>query len=359
MPVQSRRLTCEEADAFGRELEALRLELVADLGQRDRDHIRSVIRLAHYSEAAGRLLLALGWDPVSFVVGVGALGMSKILENMEIGHNVIHGQYDWTKDPALDSRAYEWDMPCPADDWRHSHNYEHHTFTNILGKDRDIGYAWLRVFPEQPWRPRHLAQPLLVVGLAFAFEWGIATHDLRIAELFEGKAGLGDLPLRARPFVAKATWQVAKDYVFYPALALWNAPRVLLGNVLANVVRNLWAFGIIFCGHFPEGTSVFDEQETHNETRGQWYVRQLNGSSNIEGGRWFHILSGHLSHQIEHHLFPDLPASRYPEIAPRVRALCAQYGQRYRTGTFRQQLTSVGRRLLTLAFAKTVHHPPE
>ena len=30
-----------------------------------------------------------------------------------------------------------------------------------------------------------------------------------------------------------------------------------------------------------------------------------------------------LSHQIEHHMFPDLPAARYPEMAPRVREICA------------------------------------
>lgn len=346
----SKDLTLDESEAFGRELDALRREVVADLGQRDVDHIRAVVRAAHHSEAAGRLLLAFGFDPLSFALGVAALAVSKILENMEIGHNVMHGQYDWTHDPALDSRAYEWDLPCPADAWRRSHNYEHHTFTNVLGRDRDIGYAWLRVCPEQPWRPRHLLQPAVALGLALAFEWGIATHDLRIAELLDGKVGLGEVARRARPFAVKATWQIVKDYMFHPALAWWNAPRVLAGNVAANVVRNVWAFAIIFCGHFPAGTRVYDEAEARHESRGQWYLRQLNGSANIDGGRWLHVLSGHLSHQIEHHLFPDLPASRYPELAPRVRALCARHGQRYGTGSLARQLGSVARRLVTLAW---------
>ena len=350
MNVASKTLTEEECDAFGRELDALRREVVADLGQRDVDHIRAVIRASHRSEAAGRLLLAFGVDPLSFALGVGALALSKILENMEIGHNVIHGQYDWTHDAALDSRTYEWDLPCPADDWRHSHNYEHHTFTNILGRDRDIGYAFLRVCPEQPWRPRHLAQPVIALGLALGFEWGIAMHDLRIAELLEGEARLGDVVRRARPFAVKATWQLVKDYLFHPALAWWNAPRVLAGNLAANVVRNLWAFAIIFCGHFPEGTRFYDEAEARDESRGRWYVRQLNGSANIDGGRWLHVLSGHLSHQIEHHLFPDLPASRYPELAPRVRELCARHGQRYGSGSLGRQLGSVVRRLVGLAW---------
>src|SRR5262249_33908470 len=159
---------------------------------------------------------------------------------------------------------------------------------------------------EQPWRPGHLAQPLAAFWLAFAFQWGVGTHALRLDEVWSGSQSLSELRRRARPFLAKAGWQLLKDYVFFPALAIWNAPRVLLGNLLANTTRNLWAFAVIFCGHFPEGVRVYDEDETRDESSGQWYLRQLGGSANIEGGRWFHLLTGHLSHQIEHHLFPDL-----------------------------------------------------
>jgi linoleoyl-CoA desaturase len=347
-------LTDDQAEAFGRELDALRSEFVADLGERDVSHIRRVIRAAHYGEAVGRLLLHFGIGPVSFVAGVSALALAKILENMEVGHNVMHGQYDWTRDPALDSRRYEWDIVCTGDDWRHSHNYEHHTFTNILGKDRDIGYRWLRVCPEQPWRPAHLAQPLVALGLAAAFQWGVGMHDLRIDELLDGKQSPAKFAGRARPFAVKAAWQLFKDYGFYPALAGLNAPRVVAGNLVANLARNVWAFSVIFCGHFPDGVEVFAEKEAQHEGRGRWYLRQLRGSANIEGGRWMHLLTGHLSHQIEHHLFPDLPAARYPEIAPRVLEICARYGQPYGTGSFARQLGSVARRLLRLSLPTRV-----
>src|SRR5262249_28935565 len=187
MTTPSKTLTRDEADAFGRELDALRHEVVASLGQRDVDHIRDVIRLQTGAETAGRLLLHFGLGPVSFVVGTTALGLDKILENMEIGHNVMHGQYDWTRDPALDGRMYEWDNVCAGDDWRHSHNYEHHTFTNILGKDRDIGYMLLRVSEEQRWLPAHRWQPLSALLLAINFQWGVATHDLRVDDGSTGK----------------------------------------------------------------------------------------------------------------------------------------------------------------------------
>ena len=340
----------ERAESFGRALDALRDEVTADLGERDVAHLRRVTRTMHGLAVTGRALLHFGIGPVSFVLGSVALGVSKILDNMEIGHNIMHGQYDWTRDPKLDGKNWEWDTSCDGDHWRHSHNYEHHTYTNIVGKDRDVGYDLLRVSDVQPWRPAHLAQPIAAVLLALLFEFGVAVHDLHFREMLSGKMSKEERRRRALPFLRKAGFQLFKDYVFFPALALANAPRVLLGNLIANVIRNVWSFAIIFCGHFPDGVSMYSEEETRGETRGQWYVRQLRGSANIEGGSLFHVLSGHLSHQIEHHLFPDLPASRYPELAPRVRALAEAHGFSYNTGSFARQLGTVARCIVVKAF---------
>jgi len=346
MRTTSKVLSPEEIESFGREIDSLRERLAADLGSRDVDHIRNVIRAARYGEVAGRALLHFGPGPVSFALGVAALATAKILENMEIGHNVMHGQYDWTGDPDLDSRTYEWDTVCTGDAWRRSHNFEHHTYTNILGKDRDVGYGLLRMSAEQRWVPAYLGQPLYALALALGFQWGVGAHDLRLEEFLAGKRPLAELPERARPFLRKAGWQLFKDYAFFPALALWNAPRVLTGNLLANLIRNMWAFGIIFCGHFPDGVRVYrEEEETREESRGAWYLRQLAGSANFEGSRLFHVLSGHLSHQIEHHLFPDIPAARYPEIAVSVREICERHEQVYSTGSFWEQFGSVVARI--------------
>ncbi len=341
-----RPLTDAEADAFGREIDALRTETIASLGAADVEHIRKMIRLVRYSEAGGRALLHLGIGPITFVLGTSALAAAKILENMEVGHNVMHGQYDWTGDPALDGRTYEWDTSCTGDDWRHSHNFEHHTFTNILGRDRDIGYGLLRITDQQKWRVQHLVQPISAAILALLFQWGVALHDLRITETLAGRQSPDELRRRAKPFLKKAGWQLAKDYAVAPALALWNAPRVFAGNLLANSIRNLWSFAVIFCGHFPEGVSIYRDVDVAAESRGRWYLRQLTGSANIEGSRLMHVMSGHLSHQIEHHMFPDLPAARYPELAPRVRAICEKYGQPYCTGSFSAQLGSVAKQIL-------------
>jgi linoleoyl-CoA desaturase len=252
-------------------------------------------------------------------------------------------------DPALHSQTYEWDNVCDGEHWRHSHNVEHHTHTNVVGRDRDVGYGILRLSDAQPWRPVHLGQPVINAVLALLFQWGVGLHDIRVDEVWEGTVSREELRRRLRPFLRKAARQVFKDYVLFPTLALGNAPRVLVGNLAANLVRNVWSYLVIFCGHFPDGVRMYTDEETRDETRGDWYVRQIAGSCNFEGGRLVYVLSGHLSHQIEHHLFPDLPAPRYEQIAPRVRALCERYGLPYNTGSLWRQYATVLRRIVRYA----------
>jgi len=343
------QLTPEQLDAFGRELDAIRERVVADLGERDADYIRRIIKTQRGLEIGGRLLLELGFLPPAWLAGTAALSVAKILDNMEIGHNVMHGQYDWMNDPAVNGQAFEWDTACPAEQWRHSHNYVHHTHTNILGKDRDIGYGILRMSEDQRWHPYYLGNPVYAVLLALLFQWGVALHDLEVERLHSGKESWGDKREMLQAIWRKGRRQALKDYVLFPLLAGPGAPFTFAGNLTANAVRNVWAFTIIFCGHFPEGTHEFTEEETEGETRGQWYFRQLLGSANLTGGPLFHIMSGNLSHQIEHHLFPDLPGHRYAELAVEVREICARYGLPYNSGPLRRQFGSVVKKIVKLS----------
>jgi fatty acid desaturase len=109
---------------------------------------------------------------------------------------------------------------------------------------------------------------------------------------------------------------------------------------------------IIFCGHFPEDVQEFSIEETKAETRGMWYFRQILGSANLTGGKLFHILSGNLSFQIEHHLFPDIPAHRHAEISAEVREICGRYGVPYNTGPLPKQFATVVRKILRLALPR-------
>ncbi|MCE4267452.1 fatty acid desaturase family protein [Rhodococcus globerulus] len=342
-------LTYDQVEEIGRELDAIRDRTVASLGAEDREYIYRIIKAQRGFEVAGRGLMYLGFLPPVWLAAVGALSISKILDNMEIGHNVMHGQYDWMREPGLNSEVFEWDTVCPSDQWRHSHNYMHHTYTNILGKDRDIGYGILRIDPAQKWNPYYLGNPVWAFALMMLFEWGVMMHDLEIENVLAGKRKWYDVKPLIKGWWKKAGKQVLKDYVIFPALTGPLFVTTLAGNVSANLVRNVWTYSIIFCGHFPTGVQSFTEDETAEETRGQWYVRQMLGSANIQGSPLFHIMSGNLSHQIEHHLFPDLPAHRYPQIAPEVEALCAQYGLPYNTGGFWKQIGSVWGKIFKFA----------
>ena len=342
-------MTPEQVEAFGEELDALRQRLLDDLGERDVSYIRRVIRAQRALEVAGRGLLFLSILPPAWLGGVGALSLSKILDNMEIGHNVMHGQYDWTGDPTLSGKEFEWDTACPSEQWRHSHNYMHHTFTNIVGKDRDIGYGMLRMSEDQEWQPYYLGNPVYAALLALFFQYGVAMHDLEVERMRAGRFDWSEKREMAANIWGKVRRQTLKDYVLFPLLAGPQAPLVLAGDASANLVRNVWAFMIIFCGHFPDGTEEFSVEEAENETRGGWYLRQLLGSSNLTGSRLFHILSGNLSFQIEHHLFPDIPAHRYAEISVEVREICERYGIDYHTGPLPKQFGSVVRKIVRLA----------
>ncbi|MBF6189728.1 acyl-CoA desaturase [Nocardia sp. CDC186] len=342
-------LSPDQIEELGRELDELRAVIVADLGERDREYLYSIIKAQRGFEIAGRGLMYLGFLPPFWLAAVAALSVSKILDNMEIGHNVMHGQYDWMREPGLNSRVFEWDTVCPADQWKHSHNYLHHTYTNIHNKDRDIGYSILRMDEAQEWNVLRLGQPLYAFVLMMLFEWGVMGHDLEVENILAGKKKWPEVKRLLLGQWRKAGKQVLKDYLVFPALTGPLFFHTLAGNATANLVRNVWAFAIIFCGHFPAGVQTFTEEETADETRGEWYIRQMLGSANITGSKLFHIMSGNLSHQIEHHLFPDLPASRYPEMAPTVRALCEKYGLPYNTGPLGKQIGSVWKKIFKLA----------
>ena len=234
---------------------------------------------------------------------------------MEIGHNVMHGQWDWMNDPEIHSSNWEWDTAQPAEQWKHSHNYIHHQFTNVLGHDNDIGYGVLRMAREQKWHPVYLGQPVFNALLAGLFQWGVALHDLDLEAIRKGKKDPVEMKRQLRQIARKGRNQVIKDYVVYPALSGRQWKSTLKANATANLARNLWSYMIIFCGHFPDGALHFTEEELEDETRAEWYLRQMLGSANFEGGKLLHIMSGSLGFQIEHHLFPDLPSNRYPEIA--------------------------------------------
>jgi linoleoyl-CoA desaturase len=348
---QAAGLCPADVEALGRELDAIRQDVLDDRGERDADYIRRVIGAQRRLELAGRGLLLASRFPPAWVLGTACLAAAKILDNMEIGHNVLHGQWDWMRDPKIHSSTWNWDHPSPPAQWRRAHNFQHHTYTNILGMDNDLGYGIMRVDEDQPWRPRYLVQPLWNFANACFFEYGIAMYDMDLGDHLRGKRGMTpELRACLRDTFHQVRKQVVKDYVIHPALSGRSWRRTLAANFTANVVRNLWSHSVIMCGHFPEGVETFEKPALdENETRGEWYLRQMLGSANISGSKAMHLMTGNLSHQIEHHCFPDLPSNRYYEIAPQVRRLFEKYGLTYNARPLPQQVASAWHKVVRLS----------
>jgi fatty acid desaturase len=391
-------LSSEQLEQLAAEFDAIRDRVMADLGDRDRRYVESMIEMQRRLAVLGRALLLGSRNRTAWLAGTSALSAAKILENMEIGHNVMHGQWDWMNDPRIHSSTWDWDTASTAEAWKHSHNYVHHTYTNIRGKDKDLGYEIMRIDPHQGWNPVYLLQPFYNLLLMALFEWGVALHDLDFEAIRTGRKPMRQVKRELKGIAGKGKDQVVKDYIAWPLVSALAAgavdlaletrrrrrrrPGGILGRVsrrkrqsrwaavaeavlssgsrtfrqtakadaTANIVRNVWSYAIIFCGHFPDQTYTFSQKEVEDESRGGWYIRQLTGSANIEGSPLFHVASGNLGYQVEHHLFPDMPSTRYAEIAPQVKDVCERYGLPYNSGPFMQQLGMVQRTILRLAF---------
>ncbi|MGV9809959.1 fatty acid desaturase family protein [Micromonospora chersina] len=343
-------LSAEDIEIIGKELDAIRDRVIADRGERDARYIRKVIKTQRTLEISSRAVLLFSLFPPAWIVGTAGLAVAKILDNMEIGHNVLHGQWDWMRDPKIHSTTWDWDHVSPPEQWKHSHNELHHRYTNVLGKDNDLGYGIMRVDEDQPWHPAYLGQPFYNFVNACFFEYGIAAYDLELGNnLKNGRHKDPAFRARARAVGRKIRRQVLKDYVLHPLLSGPSFLSTLAATFTANLIRNLWSHSVIMCGHFPNGVETFEKTSIEGETRGEWYLRQMLGSANISGPRLLHIMTGNLSFQIEHHLFPDLPSSRYQEIAPQVRALFDRYGLKYTTGPLPKQVASAWWKVIRLS----------
>ncbi len=347
-------LTQTEIEALGRELDAIRESVLADRGQRDADYIHTLIRFQRSLELVSRGILLFSLFPPAWLAGTAGLSVSKILENMELGHNILHGQWDWMRDPEIHSTTWEWDNVTPADMWKHSHNELHHTYTNVLGKDNDLGYGIMRVDEDQRWHRFYLGQPLWNFINMLAFEYGIAAYDLEIGKVLKGRKDKKEFFGQAKRVLRKVRANVVKDYVVHPLLSGPSAATTVAANLTANVVRNIWTHSVIMCGHFPSGVQTFTKDTIDGETRAQWYLRQMLGAANIDGGPLMHLMTGNLSFQIEHHLFPDLPSNRYQEIAPQVREVFERYDLPYVSGPMAVQLAQAWWKVIRLSLPNEV-----
>lgn len=165
-------LTPEDVEALADELDAIRADIEDSRGERDARYIRRAIQLQRGLAAGGRVALFASHNRAARLAGIGMLAAAKIIENMELGHNIIHGQWDWMNDPEIHSTEWEWDTTSPSVHWKKSHNFIHHKYTNVVGLDDDIGYGIMRLTRDQRWERWMIGNPIYNILLGTLFEWG-------------------------------------------------------------------------------------------------------------------------------------------------------------------------------------------
>ena len=342
-------LSASDVEQLGDELDAVRTRVMADLGDDDARYIRRVIAVQRGLDAGGRALLLVSILPPAWVAGTAALSVAKILENMEIGHNVLHGQWDWMNDPEIHSPSGSG-IPRPPP---RAGSTPTTTSTTPI-RTSSAGTA-TSATPCSGSIPRSRGSPITCSSRS-------STRGSR-SDSSTGSRSTTSSSRRSSPGASRGPTRAgswagcgARSVVSWRRTTCagrccpgCRRRTTLAANLTANVVRNVWSHAVIFCGHFPAGAETFTEDQLDGETRGEWYLRQMLGSANIDGSPLLHLMTGNLSHQIEHHLFPDMPSNRYAEIAPVVRDICRRYGLPYTSGPLHRQYADVLGTILRLS----------
>ena len=331
-------------DQIEAEFEAIKQRYRSKLGPADVAYIKGLRLKSRLAELVGRGLLWISPEAITFSLGVAFTWLHRNLEAIEIGHNVLHGQYDsFAEIPQFHSHNFKWKAPIDEEAWRREHNGQHHVHTNVYELDPDLNHGILRMNDQQPWNSYHRWQ--VPVYLFFAYPivlYSFNGQNLGFRQTFrelkfpkgnEGYApvhnpGVTPEQLKRRHWLSIGR-VLFKEYLLVPQLALatgFSFWKVMLGNLLADVINNYWISLTIQATHLTEPL----QPEDALKHKGHWYLTQLDSSVNFKGGRTMSILWGHLNYQTEHHLFPDIPSRHYPDIALEVQEVCQRHGLPYK-----------------------------
>jgi linoleoyl-CoA desaturase len=277
------RYSDEELQQIADEFDAIYDETRARLGAEDAAYLRRLLLAQRSLVVGSRLLLVLGSGRrLPWAVGALGLALARFLDNLEVGHNVMHGQWDWMQDPAVQSATWDWENITTPQAWRHSHNVTHHKWANVLEHDKDLGFEMMRVDPDQPWEPGHLFQEAANIVMALGFEWAMAIHDHDLVAIREGRKDKDELRRELKELVGHAAPQVLRDYVLWPALSGRRYKRTVAAVAVSNMLCNVALDAVIFVGHMPDQAHTFFEAEIADEIRGAYYVRQNLRTINFE-----------------------------------------------------------------------------
>lgn len=328
--------------AFSQEVRALGIKTYQNLEYKDFKHLKKVEFYGRLATFGGLLTAWISVNPVSVVLI--AIG---IMVRWLLMHHISHGGYD--KVPGVPTRYtskyfakgyrrfidwFDWIDPTA---WAYEHNFLHHYYTGEP-IDPDIPEINSKIL-------RKLKLPLFIkyflIGVS-SLTWKYTYYAANTLNGLESK-GKGNLKhiyhinpknfLNFNKKIVRTLWFkcllpyglfnfLLLPMVFYP-LGMTAVKFVLINRILAELLINFHTFVIIVTNHAGDDLYRYND---HYQNKDEFYLRQVIGSVNFNGGTNFKdFFLMYLNYQIEHHVFPDLPMNKYREIAPRLQEICLRY----------------------------------
>lgn len=337
-------LSLIDADGFFAELQSLRREIDAGLGEADIAHLKKMESWGRTCTLAGYLTAGFAPNPFSMICL--ALGRGN---RWAIMHHIAHKGYDrvpgipakYTSQVfARGKRRYlDWSDWLTPEAWIYEHNVLHHAFT-AERKDPDLiehNTERLREIPIPKflrlasmgylsliWRPSFYA-PMALRAFnerqqAKQDEMGGYTIASALSAFFDAEYwARGLLPYVAKEFVAM-------PLTFAP-FGPWSVFSAFVNSVGAEFITSVHSFLVVFPNHCGDDLYRYDERPA---SRAERKIRQIVSSANYSTGTdGLGFSQLWLNYQIEHHIWPDIPMLKYREVQPKVKALCEKYGVPY------------------------------
>lgn len=328
-------LTSSKLNALTSDLLAIRKNVNLSLSKKDFKHLKKIIWI-------NRALLLIGFstawmmpNPLSMLaIGFALSGMWTM-----VAHHVLHGGYDYipnlpkryhSKSFAVGIRRYldwpDWIYP-PA--WIYEHNKLHHFFVNEIMDPDQMSYRLAaKTSALSGESPAWKKLVKMIVKISF---WKCSYYAFNTMKAWTEQDAYQQTSdfknIRAKTYKHCIVPYLLYHFAALPLLFLplgWHASLfVLMNRFGAELITNWHTFFIIVTNHTGSDLAL---QKTHFSTKGEFYIAQITSSCNFStGGFWRDYFHGYLNYQIEHHLFPNLPASQYPLVKPRIQALCDKY----------------------------------
>jgi linoleoyl-CoA desaturase len=306
------------------------------------------------------LLLAGSWW--LGIIACTSLAVSMAGVGFNIQHDANHNALFRTRGSkrlTVANRAVGWSMyavGASASQWIKGHVQVHHAATNVVGKDDDIALQpFGRLAPQQHRYPWHRFQHLYLWALYCFTAVSIMVADV-IGVISQSVSGdrLGKRPTFGDYTVLLLTKAAFVFAMVVVPLLLHPWWIVVLGISLTLAIAGL-LLGVVFqLAHAVEQAEFRTSDELPAVGWHEWQVRSTVDFCHGRGpvARMVTWYTGGLNYQTEHHLFPRVPHTAYPDILPVVQRVCDDFSVEHRVQpTLRQALGSHYRHLRCLGQA--------